>query len=1062
MPPIKHTQLFDFPAYQAAIKEARIASEEFGKSLESVISRLQKEQKRLNDELRSYAAIIKSFSASQAGATDAMKNYNKQVDDSIAHLSELKLLQKGLAQVVDISKSSVAQLEAELKGLQAQYKALKPGQADYDQQLTNINKRVQEIVPRVNAMNTAFKNAKNTVNAAEGSYKAMQAQLGRLRDQLRNMPNAFDAVTGKLNKTNKEAVALAKEISKLDNALKNADKQMGIYVRNIGNYKSALEGFRYVWGKILAVVGFVQAAFQSLQFVFQSNLEFDNVQAALRAVSGSTEEFAINMTFLRRTADHLGLDMMDLAKSFKSFYASAHTAGLGAQQTRDIFEQISRVGARLKLSNDQINGTFIALGQIMSKGKVQAEELRGQLGERIPGAFAIAAKAMGVTSAELDKMLKAGQVIASDFLPKFADQMDKTFGGGTDRVEGLQAAVNRFNNELKSIVTDESGGLNMFFAKVINFFTKALEGADRFFQKIFDHIDPTAAKLRDLERAYGDAYSDNIKKDIHEVALLLQHTREELIKQQKILNQLRAENLHYNDKEHTAALQRQTDIVKELEARRNGMLTAFNQLLHPEKPTTPTAEEFEKMIRDQQAYYEKLAQLDQQYNELAFVRGEKSETEFQERKFQIVEEMTDKITALELRLGKNADQARLTDFKKRLVDAQVELEKFYEKTAPRPSMPAAVARTATPTSGGGAAVSSLSDQAKLIDQYYQSLIGQENAAYSIAKRNRKAKYNEEKEHLEKLLKLNEEAANKIGLKDVELARKYEQEKSEIKVKQAELDNQRKREIEQAAYDTTQELATGLLTILQNAETAKFDKKISQLEREREKELAAAGSNAAAKERINAEYDRKVAQQKKKQAKAEKNNALFEIAINTAVAIAKASPNPYLIAFAVAIGAIQAAVVASKPIPEFRKGTKNAPKGPAKINEEGFEFIEKNGRLRALPGKDRIVNLEGGEKIHTHAQSKRMLDRAMERDYDRDVHLLHRRIKNTLMTGRRNEQVEIMAAALRSPSAGELREAFKSAVREIPIQQTVWDERGMTRRIRKQNATITYLNDQHTL
>lgn len=52
-------------------------------------------------------------------------------------------------------------------------------------------------------------------------------------------------------------------------------------------------------------------------------------------------------------------------------------------------------GSALALSKDQMDGVFLALGQMISKGKVQAEELRGQLGERLPGAFDMAAKAMG-------------------------------------------------------------------------------------------------------------------------------------------------------------------------------------------------------------------------------------------------------------------------------------------------------------------------------------------------------------------------------------------------------------------------------------------------------------------------------------------------------------------------------------------------------------------------------------------------------------------------------------------------------------------------------------------
>ena len=81
---------------------------------------------------------------------------------------------------------------------------------------------------------------------------------------------------------------------------------------------------------------------------------------------------------------------------------------------------MASAGAALALSQDDMQGAFLALGQMISKGKVQAEELRGQLGERLPGAFQLAAKAMGMTTAELDKFMADGKLTAEDLLPKLA------------------------------------------------------------------------------------------------------------------------------------------------------------------------------------------------------------------------------------------------------------------------------------------------------------------------------------------------------------------------------------------------------------------------------------------------------------------------------------------------------------------------------------------------------------------------------------------------------------------------------------------------------------------
>jgi tape measure domain-containing protein len=55
------------------------------------------------------------------------------------------------------------------------------------------------------------------------------------------------------------------------------------------------------------------------------------------------------------------------------------------------------MSSALGLSVDDQRGIFKALEQMLSKGNVQAEELRGQLGERLPGAIYFSAKALGVT-----------------------------------------------------------------------------------------------------------------------------------------------------------------------------------------------------------------------------------------------------------------------------------------------------------------------------------------------------------------------------------------------------------------------------------------------------------------------------------------------------------------------------------------------------------------------------------------------------------------------------------------------------------------------------------------
>jgi hypothetical protein len=110
----------------------------------------------------------------------------------------------------------------------------------------------------------------------------------------------------------------------------------------------------------------------------------------------------------------------------------------------------------------------------MGKGKVQAEELRGQIGERIPGAFAIAARAMNMTTAELDKFMQDGKLISEDFLPKFAEEMEKTFGEDAKKnAHGLTQEINRMSSAWTNLVasigeTDSEGLMGKTFASLSN------------------------------------------------------------------------------------------------------------------------------------------------------------------------------------------------------------------------------------------------------------------------------------------------------------------------------------------------------------------------------------------------------------------------------------------------------------------------------------------------------------------------------------------------------------------------------------------------------------------
>jgi hypothetical protein len=141
-----------------------------------------------------------------------------------------------------------------------------------------------------------------------------------------------------------------------------------------------------------------------------------------------------------------------------------------------------------------------------------------------------------------------------------------------------------------------------------------------------------------------------------------------------------------------------------------------------------------------------------------------------------------------------------------------------------------------------------------------------------------------------------------------------------------------------------------------------DARIAKLEENAATEIALAGDDAEKKKGIERKLADEVAKIKRAQAVADKAQALFNIAISTAQNIAK-GPAP-LIPFYIALGAIQAAAVAARPIPKFEKG--GIVKGPRHYQGgvlaelEGDEYITNRVATRKNRGLLEAIN-SGKEK-----------------------------------------------------------------------------------------------------
>lgn len=176
--------------------------------------------------------------------------------------------------------------------------------------------------------------------------------------------------------------------------------------------------------------------------------EFQRLTAAFEFAFGSRAGAEFQQII--NLAQRLGIPLTVVADNYARITSAARDAGIAQQDLRNLVEGIGAASAALSLDQERVNGLFFAFEQIISKGKLSAEELRRQIGDRLPGAFTLAARALGVTTERLDQMLEVGAVRSDQFIAAMGRQLLRSFGPQAQKqAQRLTATLARMNNELQ-------------------------------------------------------------------------------------------------------------------------------------------------------------------------------------------------------------------------------------------------------------------------------------------------------------------------------------------------------------------------------------------------------------------------------------------------------------------------------------------------------------------------------------------------------------------------------------------------------------------------------------
>ena len=739
--------------------------------------------------------------------------------------------------------------------------------------------------------------AVNAANKASAGFAGLEAkQKGNTA-----AANAFRASLGNVNTT---LTTTASEGKKATDQVAGGLKGM--------------EGLAGKLGPLLAGAFSVAAISAFTKQVIETTIKFEGYNKAIEFGSGSAENYAKNQEFLNNLINKYGLGLASTTEAYKSFLTASTLAGQSQEETNRQFEAVTKAGTVLKLTTDQMQGAFMAMGQMMSKGTVQAEELRGQLGERIPGAFSIMARALNVNEQQLGKMLEQGQVLSKTALPAFASELEKTFGPAAEKnLNGMVNSQNRFNNAIDGLVLAVGEKLEPFLKGAYDL----AAGIANELAKVGKEAKKESADNLGLKRAesdivkqlikYGGEYTVQNAKFLRqqEAILLLMGMSAKIDAQQVLVTEKKLQavgNLGGRAKLNLENAEKELAILKAEEEELTKIAGIEIKTAEDKKVLT---EQDKKAIEDQYRIRLQNLELLKQIRQIELTLQGVPEAaliaqkEFLEKKYNLQLEYSGKVkdlTETEIKLTEKQAEKSLFD-----------LNKYYEGLK-------MVNKTAT--------ADFAKDNTKLLD-------AEQNAGI-IRMKNWSKMYE----------------ANLAD--EVKKKKKAEDEKAQAS---------------QIYYDLVGNSVQSLFQIQQQ----NIQNELSSLSQKYSEEIRLAGDNAQKVLELKKKQEQEEKALKRKAFEAQRLAAVAEVIFNVAPIIAKHLAKvitaPLAIA-AYASAAAQIALIYAQPTPEFKEGTKGKPfkGGKAIVGEIGKEWVvTTSGQVYETPGVATLVDLPKGSQVIPH-------------------------------------------------------------------------------------------------
>lgn len=446
--------------------------------------------KGLKSVQKEFSTLQKSLNKISATQTNTSKNNQSNLRKEI-NLEKKKLAIKNAASGIKSNTSTASsnpetQRQKEQLAIQKRIAQEAKKQHDYQMRLrkshAGLTKRRVSFSDDVDIASTRLEGKKDAFAGKAGGeqYKRLTADLHKLRMAAKT---ASEDGLVQLKRRFKQLNVESSEFIKKNKAVANSLLSSKFAANSM---KDSMRNLARSYASVFAIVGGAGMA-------INQGMKIESSKISLITGTGSLALAAEEYKFVNEQAKKYGLNLAESVKAYGRIQAGAKMANMSVAETREMFDGLNTAAVGFSLTSDEMTGIFKAITDSLSKGTLMAEELKGQLGDRMPVAVGAMAQALKVTTPELMKMMERGELIATEVLPK----LSKGLKAMAVDSGGFAAGMKTSNKEMARFGTT----FQMNMAKMFN--AGAEKGLAGFFRNLTGIMEQMSPVFRVVGKVLG-------------------------------------------------------------------------------------------------------------------------------------------------------------------------------------------------------------------------------------------------------------------------------------------------------------------------------------------------------------------------------------------------------------------------------------------------------------------------------------------------------------------------------------------------------------------------------